>query len=378
MGVIKCSQCGRIVPDTLEKCPKCGNPISATAPQVADTTTTTPAEEPTPVVEPSVVTPEEPTKEEVSAPAEPVAMPEPAQPEPVVEVGATPEPTPEVEAKPKHSPIKRLVVLILSALFALALIGGGAFIIIGGSDSKSASEVQGYAPWTDLSAYYNLGAIVEEDDFCHFNSFEISSDRLPLTREPIVEGEYPAVVLGTGVWVRSYPQLKNRTKRCQVQTGDRLLVTRTVGYSSGCHWSYASVLSGRRAGKEGYISNDYIIEQEKFDVLQRYILSGGSNMNVMTSTRYLNAIATVLCKLNVHMRYPNLEVSMLDTAVLGNNTVVTYRVHDLNIAENSTLLVFVQFFGTSNDYIVLGVVPGSGVNYVAQSANGSYDIYFVR
>ena len=334
MGVIKCSQCGRIVPDTLEVCPKCGCSIVAAAtPTEADTTT---------------------------------------------DVASTPQPTPVEEAKPKHSRTKRMVVRLLSAIFAVALIAGGAFIILNGSDSDSDVEVHGYAPWADLGAYYNLDAVVEEAGFNRFNTYELTHDRLALRREHIVEGEYSAVVLGTGVWVRSYPQLKNRTKRCQVQTGDKLLVTRSAGYSDGSYWSYASVLSGRRAGKEGYISNDYIIEQEKFDVLQRYILSGGSNMNVATPAKYLNAIATVLVKLNVHKRYPNLLVSMLDTAVLGKNVIVTYKIHDQNVVNNSTLLVFVQFFGNNNDYIVLGVVPGTSVNHITPNVNGSYDMYYVN
>ena len=337
MGVIKCSQCGRVVPDTLEVCPKCGcSVVAAATPSNADITT---------------------------------------------DAGDAPQQAPveEVKAKPKHSSTKRMVVRIISTLFAVALITGGAFIILNGSNTDTDTEVHGYAPWGDLSAYYNLDAVVEEESgLCRFNTYELTHDRLALRREHVADGEYSAVVLGTGVWVRSYPQLKNRTKRCQVQTGDKLLVTRSAGYSDGSYWSYASVLSGRRAGKEGYISNDYIIEQEKFDVLQRYILAGGSNMNAATPAKYLNAIATVLCKLNVHKRYPNLVVSILDTAVVGNNMVVTYKVHDLNVVNNSTLLVFVQFFGNNNDYIVLGVVPGTSVNHITPNVNGSYDMYYVN
>ena len=335
MGVVKCSQCGRIVPDTLEVCPKCGCSIVASV-----------------------------TPNDVNS----------------TEGGDVPPITPEVKPmpKPKHSPTKRLVVRLISTLFAAALIAGGAYIILNGSSSDDDAEVHGYAPWQDLSAYFNLDAIVEEDDFCRFNTYELTNDRMVLRRENVADVQYNAVVLGTGVWVRSYPQLKNRTKRCQVQTGDRLLVTRSVGYSSGSYWSYATVLSGKRAGKEGYVSNDYIIEEDKYDMLQHYIFSGGSNMNVMTPAKYLNAIAAVLVKVNVPKRYPNLQVSMLDTAVIGPNVIVTYKIHDFNVVNNSTLLAFVQFTGNSNDYVVLGVVPGSAVNHIAQSANGSYDIYYVR
>ena len=85
--------------------------------------------------------------------------------------------------KPKHSKTKRRVVRLLSSLFALALIAGGAFIILFGSDSNVETDSNGYAPWVDLSQYYDLDKIVEEEDFAHFNSYELSSDRLALSRE---------------------------------------------------------------------------------------------------------------------------------------------------------------------------------------------------
>jgi hypothetical protein len=163
-----------------------------------------------------------------------------------------------------------------------------------------------------------------------------------------------------------------------VQTGDNLLVTRSAGYSDGSYWSYASVLSGRRAGKEGYIANDYIIEQDKFDVLQRYIFSGGSNMNVVTPAKYLNAIATVLMKLESNTRHPNLDVAQLDVSPFRQHTIVTFGITDKNVAENSSLLAFVQFFNNNNDFVILGIVPGKVVNQVSQNPNGSYDIYYIR
>ena len=75
MGVIKCSQCGRIVPDTLEVCPKCGSPIVAATPNEAN----------------------------ISADAT-----------------KTPQQTSTEKVKPKHSSTKRTVVLLISAIFAVA------------------------------------------------------------------------------------------------------------------------------------------------------------------------------------------------------------------------------------------------------------------
>lgn len=330
MKATKCPYCGEELIEKADVCPKCGKTLAADTPLAVDNNSDNNKVEP------------------------------------------------QQSPKPKHSPTKRRVVRLLSTLFALALIAGGALIILFGSSSDAEDDGNGYAPWVDLGMYYDLTKINEGEDFAHFNSYELSSDRVAMTREHVADEEYQAVVLGTGVWVRSYPQLKNRTKRCQVQMGDQLMVTRSAGYSSGSYWSYVSVLSGRRAGKEGYISNDYIIKQEKYDVLQKYIFAGNSNMNTKTQSKYLNAIATVLLNLEVHKRYPNLEVTMLDTTVFGYNAIVTYRIHDMNMAKNSSLLAFVLFFNNNNDYVVLGVVPGSEVNQIDPNPNGSYDIYFVR
>lgn len=420
MGVIKCSQCGKLVPDKFAKCPKCGNALSVVANDTnieetaCKSVNTTQAEvsanvetvfkqaatnvestlnEVATSVKPTlegeaknsdVTNDAEATEAVVKADAkESIECEEPAQMKEVVQqqtsvetnVSALSSTSSSSSAK-GSSNTKRLVVRLASTLFALALIVVGAIIILGGSGSDD--DAYTYTPWSDLNMYFDINQVVHEEDFSHFNSYEITANRLIMNREHPSEEQYSAVVLGTGVWVRSYPRLQNRTKRCQVDTGDRLLVTRIAGYSGGEYWSYAEVLSGRRAGKKGYIANDYIIEQDKYDVLDRYVLNGNSNMNIYTPSKYLNAIATVLLKLNAHQRNLNLDVNILDTMVLGQHTVVTYQIYDRNVAKNASLLAVVLFFDNNNDYIVIGVVPGSDVNHIVPNVNGSYDIYFVR
>lgn len=341
----KCPHCGAEVVEGARVCLKCGALLSQ------------------PSTEPVVV-------ENMSPDAHPAT-----------EVVPTPQPAPQAAAKQsettKRNSSKRAVALLLSALFAAALIGGGAFIILTGSDSDDKPR-HGYAPWVDLTEHFNLDKVVETEGHAHFNSYELTQERLPISRDVVVDGEYDAVVLGKGVWVRSYPQLKKRFQRCQVMTGDRLRVMRSAGYQSGGYWSYAKVNSGRRAGKEGYIPNDYIIEQQKYDLLERYVLTGSTNMNERTPSKYLNAIATVLMKLESNTRHPNLDVAQLDVSPFRQHTIVTFGITDKNVAENSSLLAFVQFFNNNNDFVILGIVPGKVVNQVSQNPNGSYDIYYIR
>lgn len=339
----KCPHCGAEVVEGARVCLKCGALLSQ------------PSTEPVVVANMSLDTTPAPE-------AAPVAQQHIAQ-------------QPDVQQKRNSS--KRVVALLLSALFAVALIGGGAFIILGASESD-VEESHGYAPWVDLTSHFNLDKVVDSDGHSHFNSYELTHECLPISRELIVEDEYDAVVLGTGVWVRSYPQLKKRFQRCQVKTGDLLHVTRSAGYQSGGYWSYVKVNSGRRAGKEGYIPNDYIIEQEKYDLLQRYVLTGSTNMNHRTPSKYLNAIATVLMKLEANTRHPNLDVAQLDVSPFKQQTIVTFGISDRNVAENNSLLAFVQFYNNNNDFVILGIVPGKVVNQVSQNPNGSYDIYYIK
>ena len=84
-------------------------------------------------------------------------------------------------------------------------------------------------------------------------------------------------------------------------------------------------------------------------------------------------------------KYKGVELKKPDIIILAKRYNIkigtkdlTKEKIDMNMAKNSTLLAFVLFFNNNNDYVVLGVVPGSEVNQIDPNPNGSYDIYFVR
>lgn len=281
-----------------------------------------------------------------------------------------------VPQTPKHSAAKRILVALVVVLLALGAIAGGAYIIMQDKGSKDDSTIK-YAPWVDLGEHYDLSRVsLLEGDVYHFNSFELGSSRVPLTGYRPSDEVFDATVLGTGVWIRSYPKLKNRTKLCQVKTGDQLSVIRQVGFMEGKHWYYVQVKSGRRAGYEGYICADYVIEQAGYDLLQRYVLNGNSNLNIKSPVKYLRALSTILLRLNVPISNANITVQMLDTAIYDYHTIVTFQIRDLNVAENSSLLAFVQYLGDDEDFVVIGIVPGNEINSVVRSQNYSFDVYY--
>ncbi len=280
------------------------------------------------------------------------------------------------QATKQHSRSKRIVVAFIAVVFALGAIAGGAFIIMSGTDIVNDNSIR-YEPWVDLGEHYDLSKIkLLEGDVYHFNSYDLSGGRIPFTAYRTSDEGFDATVLGTGVWIRSYPRLKNRTKRCQVKTGDQLTVIRKSDYMDGKNWYYVKVKSGRRAGAEGYICADYVIEQAGYDLLQRFVFNGASNVNLKSPTPYLRALATVLVRLVGDKNNANLSVQLLDTTIYERHTIVSFQVRDLNLATNSSLLVFVQFLDNSDDFTIIGIVPGNDVNTISHNPNCSFDIYY--
>jgi hypothetical protein len=280
------------------------------------------------------------------------------------------------QPKSQHSRSKRIVVAFIAVIFALGAIAGGAYIIMSGTEAFDDNAIA-YSPWVDLGEHYDLSKIkLLEEDVYHFNSYDISQGRIPFTAYRSSDETFEATVLGTGVWIRSYPKLKNRTKRCQVKSGDQLTVLRRSDYMDGKNWYYVRVTSGRRAGTEGYISADYVIEQRAYDLLQRFVFNGASNVNIKSPTSYLRALATVLVRLVGDKNNANLSVQLLDTTIYERHTIVSFQVRDLSLATNSSLLVFVQFLDDSDDFTVIGIVPGNDINTVQHNPNCSFDIYY--
>ena len=276
----------------------------------------------------------------------------------------------------RHSTAKRVMVALIAVIFALGAIAGGAYIITQDHGFGNGPRLK-YAPWADLGEHYDLAKVkLLNDDIYHFNSYELSQGLLPFTGMRTPDEAFSAKVLGTGVWIRNYPKLKNRTKLCQVKMGDELLVTRNVGYMEGKYWYYVQGKSGKRAGYEGFICTDYVIEQSAYDLLQRSIAEGNSNVTFQSPKRILRSLSSILIRVGAKPESSNLSVQLLDKVIYGNHTVVAYQIRDLNVAENGSLLAFVQFEGEAESYVVLGIVPGNELNTVLYNDNGSFDIYY--
>lgn len=236
-----------------------------------------------------------------------------------------------------------------------------------------------WAPWTDLSGYFNLESVNQENgDLYSFNTYSYTQGKVPYASRHIDDREYNAIVLGTGVWIRSQPHVASYTARCQVQTGDKLTVLNSAGLVNGKYWSYVYINTGYSAGRNGYICTDYIVEQSQYEMLQRYILNSGSGLSLKTESKYLHAIADILIALNANIHRPHLSVSMVDTTPMGAHVIATYSIRNHSLSENNTLLAVVQFFPDNNNYVVLGIVPGNSLSNVRPCGDGSYNVYFYK
>lgn len=271
---------------------------------------------------------------------------------------------------------KRVLVALLAIVFALGIIAVGAYVIIESPQSADDSALT-YAPWPDLAEHYDLKRVdVVDSTLYHFNSFDIAQGCVPFLSEHVAEQQYEATVLGTGVWIRSYPELKNRRKRCQVRSGDKLTVLRSIDFNNGKHWHYVKLASGRRAGTEGYISSDDVIEQNRYDMLERYVFVERSNLNEKSPKKYLHAVAAVLLKLGAEKDNVDLDVAIIDTSVFEKQSVVTFQISNRHLASNASMIAVVQFYNDNDDFMVLGIVPGQSINRVELAENGSYDVYY--
>ena len=237
-----------------------------------------------------------------------------------------------------------------------------------------------YAPWTDLSNHFNLGEINVSGNACDFNSYEISKGLTPYTNKRLGENEYFATVLGQNVLLRSEPRISPRTVKGAVNTGDIITVHGIPAvYVNGKYWNSVYVNSGYYAGKYGYICNDYLIEQDKYQVLRDYVFSSyQSNITLKTESKYLNAIGDILLKLNVNKTHPNLSVNLVDTSRWGGQVITTFNICNWGIDKNNSLLAYVLFTEGSNDYVVLGIVPGKSAGGIMLMDDGSFEIHFTK
>jgi hypothetical protein len=241
-----------------------------------------------------------------------------------------------------------------------------------------------YEPWVDLSEHYDLSKVSEWDDeiedeesyILTFNTSELTRGKEIFSRDRFDDREYNATVVGKNVNLRTEPKVSPYTIRAFVNTGDKLTVTRSIGYMNGKYWCYVYVNTGNSQGLEGYICSDFIVEQRQYEMISNYIITPNSDLNIKTPSKMLQAVADILIKLEADRRHPRLAIRLGESFEYGNHTIVTCTIGDIDSDVNSTLIAVIQFFNDNDDYVVLGVVPGYHVNYVEQMPDNSYDVYF--
>lgn len=236
----------------------------------------------------------------------------------------------------------------------------------------------GYKPWQDMSDYFDLDQIQPSGSMYHFNSYDLGKGKIPYRNERLNDNEYTATVLGLNVLLRSDRIISPRTRIGSVNTGDMISVQSRSEYSNGKFWNYVYVSSGPYAGRSGYICTDFLIGQDQYEALRKYVFSPKSNILPNAESKYLNAISAILLKLNVNDYNPNLLVDVIDVDFWAKKTVVSFRIHDINLKDNASLLAFVEFTSGENDYTVFGIVPGSNVRSITPCPNGSYDVIFEK
>ncbi len=263
---------------------------------------------------------------------------------------------------------RHLIIMALAAVMTLTS-------CISGPKSAGLS----YAPWVDLNAHFDLESVTKLDgsNMFTFNSFTMTQNRLPITSERLENSEYAARILGTGVAMRMKPIVSRSNKIATLSTGQHLTVTQHNLYANGRYWCYGYFQYwGEDVYDKGYVCSDYIVSAEQYEMVQKYLFQQGSNLNIKTQSKFLRAAADVLLKLEADKRMPNLSVMMLNQYPVGMHTIVAYQIRDYGMTANNCMLAFVQFNNANNEYVIIGVVPGNGVNNVMPNPNGSYDIYF--
>jgi hypothetical protein len=264
--------------------------------------------------------------------------------------------------------MKRTLKLISKATLVVA----AAFIVL--SLCSWTRTPLSYSQWANLSSYFNLNAVYASGNTYHFNSYDICRNTWQSHR--FNDNEYFGTVLGQNVMLRSRPIVTQSTVIGSVNTGDRLYIPGYTEYSNGRLWNKVRVDSGRSSGYWGYVCADYIIEQEKYQVLRNYVFSANSNISIKSDSKYLNAIAEILLRLNVNNYRPYLSVNLVGSRQFGNQNIQIFRIRNLGINDNDTLLAYVQFTQGSNDYTVIGIVPGQNPHSISQRYDGSFDISF--
>lgn len=358
MALIKCPNCGATISDKAPQCPHC-----STKPESSGIT----------------------TQSSNNTPAAPVTPPAP-QPK------SAPQPAPQQPAPHGGRGSRTLLYVILALLFAAAC-GVGVYIFM---DRKHKSEAADKRAANTL-----LADDATDDDFTDEYYDDYSDDDLGCdVFDPIPEGAehlYDNVyTVSTDAWLDECegwikPYLEDGTSRAAV-FADRIWLRSSMSTGSDSNklalldygtqldvvsqpsnqWVEVSVSSGEYQCRRGYVSAEFVIDAQKFEIMDRSLTSDARSRENLSTAKWRRALTDALIKRGWQYCIGQLTVTCPYRIEVLPRELRAFRIYDPS--DDTCFIAYIEFYEGDEEYRIVGMTYDCTIQNINCTSVGTYQL----
>lgn len=351
MALIKCPNCGGTISDQAPQCPHCNKPFAGDA----------------------------------------INHTQQAQPAPQEVMYAPPRPKPTPQPTAKSAGSRTLLYVVIALLFAAAC-GVGAYIFF---DRKHKSDA---ADKTAAAATFAAEAeAVETDDWdddpgCEISVCEIY-DPIPNGAEHLYGNVY---TVSTDAWLDECegwikPYLEDGTGRAAV-FADRIWLRSSMSTDSDSNklalldygtqldvvsqpsdkWVEVSVSSGEYQYRRGYVSAGFVIDAQKFEIMDRSLTSDARSRENLSTAKWRRALTDALIKSNWQYCPGQLTVTRPYTIDVSPRQLTAFRIYDPS--DDTCFIAYIEFYESDEEYRIVGMTYDCAIQNINCTSVGTYQL----
>lgn len=297
----------------------------------------------------------------------------------------TPQPAPVIEKRPSHG--RSVLYIVLALLFAAAC-GAGVYIFMdkkqNTAQSTQAADAAGQTA-AGQTAAANDDDWDDDDPGCEVydpipggaehlygNVYAVSTDDLDNDDDSWIKPVLPAgctraVVFADRIWLRgSMSTADNSNKLALIEYGTPLSVITQYGDK----WTEVRVADGQYAGSHGYVSTEFIISDEEFDIMDCHITPDASSRESISTAKWRRALADAVVRQGWEWVSDKLIVHTPYKIDVAPRQMIAFRLFDPS--DSTAFMAYIEFYDGDEEYRLLGCTDDCDVRDITCTSVGTY------
>lgn len=183
------------------------------------------------------------------------------------------------------------------------------------------------------------------------------------------EGTSRAAVFADRIWLRSSMSTdSDSNKLALLDYGTQL----DVMSQPSAQWVEVSVSSGENRGRSGYVSAEFVIDAQKFEIMNRSLTSDARSRENLSTAKWRRALTGALIKGGWQYCPGQLTVTCPYRIEVLPRELIAFRIFDPS--DDTCFIAYIEFYEGDEEYRIAATTTDCNVNNIECTSMGTYQL----